>query len=140
MVLQKWINKINIPRFFSALFLFAVGFLQWFIQNRSWEQIETTLAQIPYQCPLKQVLGIQCAFCGMTHAWLAILKGEWVKAFQFNPLGPFLFGVTGGGAVLICFGFDPRRLQWFQTQRQKQVFISVLLGSLILFMVWRNLN
>lgn len=39
-----------------------------------------------YRCPLYFFLGIPCPFCGMTRAFLCILKGEFIESFYFHPL------------------------------------------------------
>lgn len=37
-------------------------------------------------CPIKFLTGISCAGCGMSRAWMALLKGDLTKALQFHPL------------------------------------------------------
>ena len=37
-------------------------------------------------CPIKFCTGISCAGCGMTRAWLSILKLDFGEAFHFHPL------------------------------------------------------
>ena len=37
-------------------------------------------------CPIKFVTGISCAGCGMTRAWLALLKGNVQLAYYYHPL------------------------------------------------------
>lgn len=37
-------------------------------------------------CPIKFVTGISCAGCGMSRAWLALLRLDFQKAFYFHPL------------------------------------------------------
>ena len=75
-----------------VLFGFCVfcGLFVW-LQHFQWQQIEAFLNAIPYRCPLKAMTGLKCAFCGMTHAWLALFRGEWLRSFHENALGiPFL--------------------------------------------------
>lgn len=37
-------------------------------------------------CPIKFVTGISCLGCGMTRAWLSVLKFDFAAAFHFHPL------------------------------------------------------
>lgn len=37
-------------------------------------------------CPIKFVTGISCAGCGMSRAWLSLLRFDIKKAFYFHPL------------------------------------------------------
>ena len=37
-------------------------------------------------CPIRYLTGISCAGCGMSRAWLSLLKGDVAAAFAFHPL------------------------------------------------------
>lgn len=37
-------------------------------------------------CPLRAVTGIPCPGCGMTRAYLSLLRGDWQAAWQYHPL------------------------------------------------------
>lgn len=37
-------------------------------------------------CPIKFLTGVSCAGCGMSRAWLALLRGDWAGALAFHPL------------------------------------------------------
>lgn len=37
-------------------------------------------------CPIKFLTGISCAGCGMTRAWLSVLKLDFAQACYFHPL------------------------------------------------------
>lgn len=37
-------------------------------------------------CPIKYITGISCAGCGMTRAYLSLLKGDVSMAFYYHPL------------------------------------------------------
>lgn len=36
-------------------------------------------------CPIKTIFGIRCPGCGMTHALVALLRGDLRRAMHFNP-------------------------------------------------------
>lgn len=37
-------------------------------------------------CPIRFLTGISCAGCGMTRAWLALLRLDFSSAFAYHPL------------------------------------------------------
>ncbi|MCR4843026.1 MAG: DUF2752 domain-containing protein [Eubacterium sp.] len=37
-------------------------------------------------CPIKYVTGVSCLGCGMTRAWLAVLRLDFSAAFYYHPL------------------------------------------------------
>jgi len=37
-------------------------------------------------CPIRFVTGISCPGCGMTRAWLSLVRGDYQQAFAFHPL------------------------------------------------------
>ena len=37
-------------------------------------------------CPIKYVTGISCAGCGMTRAWISLVRGDLQLAFSYHPL------------------------------------------------------
>lgn len=37
-------------------------------------------------CPIKFLTGVSCLGCGMTRAWLAVLRLDFAAAFHFHPL------------------------------------------------------
>ena len=45
------------------------------------------LLAIPYTCPLKALLGIPCAACGMTHAFVHLAHGQVAAAVSASPAG-----------------------------------------------------
>ncbi|HSN14116.1 MAG TPA: DUF2752 domain-containing protein [Anaeromyxobacteraceae bacterium] len=45
---------------------------------------------VPYTCPMKGAFGIPCATCGMTHAFVALARGDVAAALAASPLGALL--------------------------------------------------
>ncbi len=44
------------------------------------------LESLGITCPIKFCTGISCAGCGMSRAWLALLRGDLGAAVSFHPL------------------------------------------------------
>ena len=40
---------------------------------------------LPESCAARQLFGINCPGCGLTRAFIAISRGEWARAWYFNP-------------------------------------------------------
>ena len=52
-------------------------------------------------CPFRFATGIDCPFCGMTRATLALGRGDWHTALAFHPLAPVvLVGVLALLAIV----------------------------------------
>lgn len=50
-------------------------------------------------CPIRFLTGISCAGCGMSRAWLSLLRGDLAAAFAFHPL----FWLPVPAAALLLF-------------------------------------
>ena len=50
------------------------------------------LVDIPWTCPVRAWADLPCASCGMTHAFVALARGEVGAAFGASPLGALLAG------------------------------------------------
>ena len=54
-------------------------------------------------CPFKGVTGVDCPFCGMTRATLAMGHGDFRDAFSLHPFAPFvLLGFIAVLAVIVA--------------------------------------
>lgn len=42
-------------------------------------------------CMFKNITGLPCPGCGLTHSFCSIGKGDFTSAFSYNQLGPLLF-------------------------------------------------
>lgn len=42
-------------------------------------------------CAYRWLTGRPCPLCGMTHAFIAIFRGHFAQAMDFNPLSPLAF-------------------------------------------------
>jgi len=79
-------------------------------------------------CPFHFFTGLQCPGCGMTRAFFALAKLDWIPAWSFNPLSFLLFAL--GLAYLVLrknfLLYLPSRVQ------------AALLVVVVLFGVIRN--
>jgi hypothetical protein len=55
---------------------------------------------LPYTCPARGLLGLPCATCGMTHAFVALAHGDLAAALHASPLGAALAAAAWGYALL----------------------------------------
>lgn len=80
-------------RIVSAIFLAAIAITlaMGAFAPASWQD---ALATDGPGCPFRTLTGVNCPFCGMTHATLAIGRGDFSAALGFHPLAP---------AVLLLF-------------------------------------
>ncbi len=64
-----------------------------------------------YKCPLDYIFGIPCPACGITRAFLSLLKGDIRMAFYYHPLWPVAL-IAGASFVLYAAGLihPPKRL------------------------------
>lgn len=49
---------------------------------------------LPELCFARRWFGLDCPGCGMTRSFIAIMHGDLVRAWQFNPAGLIVFGVV----------------------------------------------
>lgn len=69
-------------------------------------------------CPIKYTTGISCPGCGMTRAWLAVLRLDFHDAFAYHPLFWTL------PPILLVFLLDEE----FDTQRYRWI---IILGGIL---------
>lgn len=89
---------------------------------------------IPYTCPAKGMLGIPCATCGMTHAFVALAHGDLAAALHASPLGAAL-----AGAAWLYVLLDLTRLaagRPFPSPSQRHLRLAAALGALALLANW----
>ena len=61
-------------------------------------------------CPIKFLTGISCPGCGMSRAWLAVLRWDWRTAFAFHPL--FLLPIPAAGLLLFRWKVPEAMFRW----------------------------
>lgn len=135
MLLKK--NSIHLLLFLGCLTGYTWLYLQ--LSNPSFHHPAAGI------CILKQTTGIPCPSCGSTRAILSILHGDFLQAFQWNPLGflLILFLIVLPVWILIdLFRKDDSLLRYFlkteQLFRQKKIAIPAI--ALILLNWYWNIH
>ena len=72
-------------------------------------------------CPIRFLTGISCPGCGMTRAWLSVLRLDFRSAFAYHPLWVLL--VPWAVAA------------WFAHRREKKQLLNVLLTVAAVLMI-----
>jgi hypothetical protein len=81
----------------------------------------------PVPCIHRQITGISCPLCGMTHAFYEILRFRFIGAFLYNPAVPFVLLFAGSE---IIYSIYPAT----QTAVVKKVALwSMLIALLIVY-------
>jgi hypothetical protein len=118
----------------SAISLFfLVGAITFLIPAPSFIR---AIESLPQTCPLRRFTGLQCAFCGMTHAWIYFWHGEFAQAFQENRLALPLFL----GAPISLFACFSAKFRGFWTESRIKTSVWLILAVLVSYTIFRNLN
>ncbi len=75
-------------------------------------------------CPIKFLTGISCAGCGMTRAWLHLIRLDITGAFAYHPL----FWTVP--IILLCFFLKKR----FPRSAKTGIYIIVFLFIIVYFL------
>lgn len=78
-------------------------------------------------CPFKAITDIPCPGCGMTRAYLAVLRGYFKGAFFWHPLFP-LTPVLAGALAVYSFGKKPLL--------RKIAEITLIVVAVLFVVVW----
>lgn len=54
------------------------------------ESLRHDLSEDGPGCPFRRATSVKCAFCGMTHATVALGHGDVGAAFDYHPAAPFV--------------------------------------------------
>ena len=79
-------------------------------------------------CPLLQITGIPCAGCGLTRAFLFIIRGEFTRAFYIHPMAYVIILF-----LLYCVFF--RYIKGSRIRGFKPAFILLIAAMLIFYIV-----
>lgn len=83
-----------------------------------------------YNCPLYFMFGIPCPGCGMTRAFISLLKFDISQAFYYHPLFPVVI-VCGIVMVLIYF----KKIT--MSPKTKNILLSILSAVFIITYFYR---
>mgnify|MGYP003398291077 FL=1 len=85
-----------------------------------------------FGCPVLKLLDITCPACGVTHAWMYLLNGKIISAFNSNPL--FVPLTIMFFRIIFC---DIRNIKIKKTE----IFIYLILSSIsFVFNILRIFN
>ena len=76
-------------------------------------------------CPVKYFLGIACPGCGMTRAWLAVLRLDFATAFAYHPL------FSLGAIIVFAILFHP----WINFKKWRWVGIILIILFLTVYVL-----
>lgn len=79
-------------------------------------------------CPVRQLTGIICPGCGMSRAWLAVLRLDFAAAFWYHPL----FLSVPVVAVFVLYDCAP-----FKNSRLNVWILGILLAALTVCYILR---
>ncbi|MBN2280440.1 MAG: DUF2752 domain-containing protein [Candidatus Marinimicrobia bacterium] len=80
-------------------------------------------------CIFHAISGKKCPGCGMTRAFLAIGKLQFLEAFKYNIFAlPFF-------AVMVLYAVRPGPIKFFQSK----IFLYSILGVALIYTVMRNI-
>ena len=88
-------------------------------------------------CPFRALTGYLCPGCGMTRAGVAILGGDFAKAWQYNPLSLTLLPVFSLYLLYKTGRYILKGEEEFKLG--ESVFLLLLLLIAICFVIARNL-
>lgn len=91
-------------------------------------------------CPLRELTGVPCPFCGSTRAFAALAELNFLGAFRLNPLVSFAALVAGAvwGGELLRSGGSPVRLSASTNTRAHWKWL--LAGALLLNWIYLALH
>lgn len=101
---------------------------------------ETAIRGLSPGCFFKHVTGLNCAGCGGTRAFFALLKGDLSLSLRMNPL--LITALAGGGlfgSVAVWEALSEGRPRRFQRVRFTAATGWSLLGIALAFWILRNL-
>jgi len=78
---------------------------------------------LPSLCPFYNLSGLPCPGCGLTRAFVCCAHGQLAAAWEWHPLGPFLFGATLFYALSALLG----RAVW-QPSNRVLIFAALMGG------------
>ncbi len=88
-------------------------------------------------CPVRALTGYLCPGCGITHMFLAILRGSWREAWEANRLLCVLLPVGGVYALRRCRKYVREGVSSYSPA--EMVGLAAAFGAAVFFGILRNL-
>lgn len=88
------------------------------------------LAVFGFGCPIRALTGIPCPGCGMSRAWLAVLRLDFRAAFYYHPL----FWTVPAAVIVFIF-----RKKLLPGKIMQTVALSALLAAFMIVYILRLL-
>lgn len=79
MIAWRRVARFGVPEVFAL-----IGLLSYLVARF------LPVLAVPYTCPMKGAFGIPCMTCGMTHAFVAMARGDAAAAVGASPAGALL--------------------------------------------------
>lgn len=89
-------------------------------------------------CPLYHFTGVPCPSCGLTRSFMAMARGDLLRAAQFHAFGPLLYGIflLLGVHILLELVLNRAILipywRWLEQHRVHWGILGVFLGYYLL--------
>ena len=81
-------------------------------------------------CPLRALINSPCPTCGMTRAFMCLLRLDFKKSFYYHPLLlPFL------AAAFLAFHKKTKLLKWMNAKVNDAIVITVAAAILVCYVV-----
>lgn len=87
------------------------------------------LFSLGFTCPIKAVTGISCPGCGMTRAWISLIKPNPRMAFYYHPLFPI--------PAIVFLGYIFRKKL---PHKLKKIGIIIIICLFFAVYIWRMIN
>jgi hypothetical protein len=92
------------------------------------------------QCPIYEMLHLQCPGCGATRAIAAVLHGHFLEAMSLNALITLLLPFAAAYGILCYYRLLQRKdLRWPQPPQPPPAVLYAALAVAAIFTVIRNL-
>lgn len=90
-------------------------------------------------CLLNSLFGIRCPACGATRTTMALVRGQWLQAWYYNPFMLLLYLVMGGYFIWFAFNaFRPAGKYKVPFQKTTRPLFFIL-AAVLSFWLLRNL-
>ena len=84
-------------------------------------------------CVFKEIVGIDCPACGITHSIMALFHGRIEEAFYIHPAGPVVFGIVVLMAIYLGFVLlaGHKEVEWRKEAKAYSILEWSVVGILL---------